>query len=144
LNNLTFSDYQAQALTTAVFSDKIGLPYLALGIAGEAGEQLQEALRMFVLTSDLDELLLAIIISIQAGRIAERVKKQLRDGGDWQQFVQTMKKELGDGHWYAAVLEAYLGLDSADVAQANLDKLAKRLKTNTLHGSGSNREENAE
>ncbi|HML24146.1 MAG TPA: nucleoside triphosphate pyrophosphohydrolase family protein [Aggregatilinea sp.] len=109
---LTLREYQERAALTAKYPDAGHNPiYPTLGLAGEAGE------------------------------VAEKVKKVLRDNGG--QFdaaaVAAIRKELGDVLWYVARLAAELGLDLEDVAQANLDKLASRQARGVLHGSGDER-----
>lgn len=109
-----FSDYQKQAATTALYPGRDAgkvAPYPALGLAGEAGE------------------------------VAEHVKKAIRDDGGLITPARrdALKKELGDVLWYVAALCTELDLDMADVARANLDKLASRKARGTLQGSGDNR-----
>ena len=92
-------DYQQAALRTA---RDPGAPdefmHLVLGLVGEAGE------------------------------IAEKVKKLVRDkNSDLAQLDRDdMAAELGDVLWYTAVLANFLGLSLDDVAQRNVDKLADR------------------
>ena len=52
---------------------------------------------------------------------------------------EALKGELGDVLWYVASAARELGYDLADIAQANLDKLADRAARGTLQGSGDNR-----
>ena len=65
----------------------------------------------------------------------------LRDSGGQltQQQRDDMAAELGDVLWYVAAVAQELGVSLADVAQANLDKLASRKARGTLQGSGDNR-----
>ncbi|MFM9110328.1 MAG: nucleoside triphosphate pyrophosphohydrolase family protein [Prochlorococcaceae cyanobacterium] len=77
----------------------------------------------------------------EAGEVADKVKKVLRDGdGRFDEAVQAaLKLELGDVLWYVAQLASELGLDLAEVAEANLDKLASRAARNVISGSGDHR-----
>ncbi|MBI5957850.1 MAG: nucleoside triphosphate pyrophosphohydrolase family protein [Chloroflexi bacterium] len=110
--SLTFKEYQERAADTAHYPNAGQNPiYPTLGLAGEAGE------------------------------VAEKVKKVLRDkGGTFDaEAVAAIQKELGDVLWYVARLAAELGLDMEQVAAANLAKLADRKARNQLHGSGDER-----
>ena len=105
--------YQSRALTTQLTK---GAPqeffHLVLGLVGEAGE------------------------------VAEKVKKWVRDqGADPEQLDRAaLKKELGDVLWYLAVLADELGYSLEEMAQGNLDKLSDRLSRGVLtHASGDER-----
>ena len=105
-------DYQSAALRTARDKDAPDeLMHLVLGLVGEAGE------------------------------IAEKVKKLVRDkNSDLAQLDrEDMAAELGDVLWYAAVLAHFLGLSLNDVAQRNIDKLADRQRRAVLGGAGDTR-----
>ena len=77
----------------------------------------------------------------EAGEIAEKVKKLVRDkNSDLAQLDRDdMAAELGDVLWYSAVLASFLELSLNDVAQRNVDKLADRQRRSVLGGSGDNR-----
>lgn len=100
-----FSQYQAQAKTTAIFPQDKALEYLTLGLVGEAGE------------------------------VANKIKKVLRDG----RSTDGILDECSDILWYLAMLVDELGGDLGEVADANLRKLADRQERNVLGGSGDNR-----
>ncbi len=105
-------DYQRAAMRTARRRDAPDeFMHLVLGLVGEAGE------------------------------IAEKVKKLIRDrNSDLAQLdLDDMASELGDVLWYAAVLASFLGLSLDDVAQRNVDKLADRQRRDVLGGSGDSR-----
>lgn len=109
---LTFSEYQQRAGDTAKYPNAgNNAIYPTLGLAGEAGE------------------------------VAEKVKKVLRDqGGQFDaDAVAAIKKELGDVLWYVARLAAELNLDMGEIAAENLAKLASRKERGRLSGSGDNR-----
>jgi NTP pyrophosphatase (non-canonical NTP hydrolase) len=74
----------------------------------------------------------------EAGEVADKVKKVIRDGGGafTPQQVEALRLELGDVLWYVAQLATELGLDLEDVAEANLEKLASRAARNVIGGSG--------
>ena len=110
-NFLTLNDYQEKASATAIFPSDNAIPYLTLGLTGEAGE------------------------------VAELIKKSIRDenGHIGDRRKQKLKKELGDVLWYLSQLSAELGITLEEVGQKNLDKLGKRKESGTLQGSGDDR-----
>ena len=105
---MDLDDYQAAARRTAIYAEHHRVIYPALGLASEAGE------------------------------VAGKVKKVLRDqGGDFAQApTDALKDELGDVLWYVAVLAGDLGLSLDDIAAANLAKLTSRQERGTLGGAG--------
>jgi NTP pyrophosphatase (non-canonical NTP hydrolase) len=62
----------------------------------------------------------------EAGAIATAYKKQLRDGRANPTFKAQLREELGDALWYLAMLADQADLELADVAIANLHKVADR------------------
>lgn len=110
---MTLNDYQRQALTTAITNDSEfrDMLHWVLGINGEAGE------------------------------IAEKIKKIIRDkaGQVSKQDKAELAAEIGDVLWYLAVFAHHLGVSFETVAQQNLDKLQSRQARGTLQGSGDNR-----
>lgn len=123
MTDVTFNEYQIQARSTAIYpatyvddleehvTNPCALMYPALGLAGEAGE------------------------------VAEKVKKIIRDnrGTVGPTTTAALAKELGDVLWYVAAIASELELDLGDIAQGNLDKLFKRRAADKLTGSGDER-----
>ena len=66
----------------------------------------------------------ALGLNGEAGETAEMIKKAFFHGHELD--LDALKKELGDVLWYAAVMADALGLTLAEVAQHNVDKLARR------------------
>ena len=62
----------------------------------------------------------------EAGSLVVEYKKRLRDGSAHRLFHEEVAEELGDLLWYTANLASKFGLSLTDIAQANLDKTAKR------------------
>ena len=108
---MTLNEYQEAARQTAVFPEAHRVTYPALGLASEAGE------------------------------VAGKVKKVLRDrGGDFgAEQIAALRDELGDVLWYVAVLAADLDLSLDDLAANNVEKLRSRMKRGTIQGDGDHR-----
>lgn len=111
---LIMDDYQARALTTAIYPGRgevMGLAYAALGLAGEAGE------------------------------VANKVKKILRGDRPLDETAKAViSKEVGDVMWYLAAVADELGVSLGEVAESNLAKLAARAEQGTIKGDGDDRE----
>jgi len=108
MSGITAALYQQKACSTAIFPKETALAYLTLGLAGEAGE------------------------------IANKAKKLIRDGDNPAKRAE-ITKELGDVCWYIAVLAQELGVNLGRVMEDNLEKLADRQARGMLGGSGDNR-----
>ncbi len=109
---MNLNDYQKLALRTARDkNDKDEIFHLLLGLCGEAGE------------------------------IAEKMKKVVRDKGSDFTVVDKddMTKELGDVLWHIAVIANYFDLSLDDIGEKNIAKLASRLERGVIGGSGDNR-----
>ena len=103
-----FNTYQWKTHETAIYPKDRDLEYLGLGLVSEAGE------------------------------VAGKIKKILRDnGGKVSESARLeLKAELGDVLWYTAQLAWLLQEQLSDVAQDNLAKLKSRSARGTLIGSG--------
>lgn len=113
---LTLDDYQNAALHTwkgKLPGTEMGRVYLALKLAGEAGEA------------------------------AEKCGKLVRDKNGLMDIAEEDAKaialELGDTLWYVVVLAAELGYTFSEVARLNIGKLSSRVARGVLQGSGDNR-----
>ena len=80
-------------------------------------------------------------LSGEAGEVAEKIKKILRDkeGRVDEADREEIKKELGDVLWYLTQLATELKIPLEEVASCNLTKLYDRMKRGKLSGSGDNR-----
>jgi NTP pyrophosphatase (non-canonical NTP hydrolase) len=109
---MDFQDYQERSRSTARYPQAGSNPiYPTLGLCGEAGE------------------------------VADKVKKVLRDqGGHFDAQVRDdLLLELGDVLWYVAQLATELDLNLDAIAEANLAKLASRAARNVIAGHGDRR-----
>lgn len=98
---------------SAATTDRPNLPltYYALGLTGEAGE------------------------------VADKLKKTIRDDGGTMTDAKRegLVLELGDVLWYVAALARHLGVSLDVVAEMNLAKLKDRAARGVLGGSGDGR-----
>ena len=155
--------YQAWTQLPAKYPGKgTGSPeaifYTTLGKIGELGESVKLLLDLLPEVAKFDpehaalEFKLKSIFSDMAavGERAEGLKKPYRKGeivGFPTKWVRPftvgeknkIKGELGDSRWYQAADEYEYGFLSSDVLWENMVKLTRRLKNNTIIGSGSER-----
>ena len=105
------NSYQQWTISTAIYpgagtGNDAELSYLGLGLNGEAGE------------------------------VADKIKKHLRDG---KLDIGGIVYELGDVCWYVARLAESLGYSLEDVLEINHSKLESRKTRDVLTGSGDER-----
>jgi NTP pyrophosphatase (non-canonical NTP hydrolase) len=109
---MDLNEYQKFADSTAIYPNRgHNLPYVTLGLAGEAGE------------------------------VAEKVKKLIRDreGVADAEYKREIAKEMGDVLWYIAEICSELGIPMEDVMKMNIEKLSSRKERGVVHGDGDNR-----
>ncbi len=109
---MNFEEYQKKSRVTALYPNvDENYVYPTLGLSGEAGE------------------------------VAEKVKKVIRDKGGKidEETREAIKKELGDVLWYVAQLASELKLSLDEVATGNIEKLYDRMERGKLSGNGDNR-----
>ena len=103
---MEFFEYQHKAVSFAVYPATHKVLYPTLGLCGEAGE------------------------------VAEKVKKQVRDGVFNRHEVA---KELGDVLWYLTNTCNDIGYNLEEIAAMNIEKLQSRKDRGVIKGSGDNR-----
>jgi NTP pyrophosphatase (non-canonical NTP hydrolase) len=103
---MEFFEYQHKAVSFAVYPATHKVLYPTLGLCGEAGE------------------------------VAEKVKKQVRDGVFNRHEVA---KELGDVLWYLTNTCNDIGYNLEEIATMNIEKLQSRKDRDVIKGSGDNR-----
>ena len=101
-----FREYKQKAVSFAIYPATHKVLYPALGLCGETGE------------------------------VAEKVKKQVRDGVFNRHEVA---KELGDVLWYLSNLANDIGYNLDEIADINIEKLTSRKNRDKIKGSGDNR-----
>ena len=121
---MELNEYQRLALRTAVYPKEIGLIYVALKLAGEAGEVSEKIGKAFRNES------LRVAPSLDGNTVEILGAYEIRD---------ELLKEVGDVLWYCAAISSELGSSLEEVAQRNIDKLASRSMRNVLIGEGDNR-----
>jgi NTP pyrophosphatase (non-canonical NTP hydrolase) len=110
-NNMSVDEYLELTSKTAIYPEAgtgrdLELYYLSLGLVSEAGE------------------------------VAGKVKKLIRDG----KFNQgEVAYELGDVFWYLVRLCDAIGYSPSQILEININKLLKRKENGTLKGNGDNR-----
>ena len=73
----------------------------------------------------------------EAGEVAEKIKKMLRDGTELSSY--DLMKELGDVVFYATSLANKVGGSLTEILRINVAKLDDRAERDVIKGSGDNR-----
>ena len=105
------NDYQKWTIETAIYpgagtGNDVELNYLTLGLCSEAGE------------------------------VAGKVKKYIRDG---KLDIGNLAYEISDCCWYIARLADAIGYEFGDLLTINHNKLMKRKESGTISGFGDTR-----
>lgn len=107
---MELNEYQREAASTAIYPHIGDNPYYpALGLCGEAGE------------------------------VANKIKKIMRDGTPKADSRAAIAQELGDCLWYVAMVADEFDLALSYIATLNVMKLRHRNDLGTLGGSGDDR-----
>ena len=83
----------------------------------------------------------ALGLNGEAGEVAEKVKKVIRDKkGEWDDETRRLTAlKVFDVMWYCMAMLQDLEYDFSQVARMGLDKLASRQERDKIHGSGDER-----
>lgn len=106
---IDFSKYQEAARKTRIATNGDPLTYTTLGLTGEAGE------------------------------VANKVKKLLRNDGNRDEIIAGIKSEMGDLLWYLSAMADDLGTTLGEIAEINLEKLRTRYAQGKIQGNGDSR-----
>lgn len=106
---MTLDGYQKRAATTITYSLDGALVYAVLGLTSEAGE------------------------------VAGKLKKFIREDYGVDDARRLILDELGDVLWYCAAVASSLNATLEEVASQNLVKLSSRADRGVLRGSGDKR-----
>ncbi len=104
-------------------------------------EQYDKWLTKNIQNPQKDLLLQVLGICGEAGEIAEKMKKIVRDKGGviGEEDKMLMAKELGDVLWYLARFAQSIDMSIEDVALMNIEKLESRVKRGVVLGDGDER-----
>ena len=106
---MQLNEYQKATNQFAIYPEDKAIEYLALGLVSEAGE------------------------------VAGKVKKFIRDKTELDALIDSVAAEIGDVMWYISELCNTLELPLEALLQENIDKLQSRADRNKIGGSGDNR-----
>ena len=112
---MTFDEYQADAMETAIYPDE--LIYPVLGLVGEAGEVAEKVKKYYRDNS----------YSVNCEDAVAEIPAEVRMG---------IARELGDVLWYITAIASDIGYSLEEVAQLNVEKLEDRFDRDVLTGSG--------
>ena len=101
----------------------------------------QQAKRTLKCTMTDEQLICNLVFGLcgESGEIADYLKKVLFHGHDLDPDI--LKKELGDQIWYSFMIAEFFGLDMAEIAQMNIDKLWKRYPNGFNHEDSRKRQD---
>jgi len=115
---MDFNDYQRQSKRTAQGLANSG------SVSGEKGKRMKT-------------IFLALAINGEAGELAEKVKKYVRE--DDPSYLADAYWELGDVLWYLSQFASLMDEEFGGVAEDNLEKLRDRNERDKITGEGDNR-----
>lgn len=171
---VSYKTYEELAITTKCYSDKVALPYVTLGLVGEIGElyeKLREEAEKDLVIKEFGDVLWymaairiefslnevenwpnwnnhisdPMIIGSEIGKIAEQLKKYLRDDWKDEEIVEfsEKRKTVVQLAWKNLLqllvnlaYRLFPDMTMNELGQLNIDKLASRAKRNVIHGEG--------
>lgn len=146
-SSITANEYQTSTDTLSEYEQGINEILTPLNISAIAlrdhGED-EQAAELLECRSKLQDILCLSYLSLglagEAGEVADKIKKVIRDGGgvlggETGPYVS----ELGDVQFYIARLAKQFGHTLNGVMRGNLGKLFDRQRRGVISGSGDNR-----
>ena len=118
-NEMTLNEYQERAMSTCMDTCD-NFSYMFLNLVGEVGE----------LASKVAKAIRKKDVVINHGEIF------YHDDYDWDTAKKEQMQEIADCLWMIAGLARVYGVTLEELAQMNLDKLAKRKEAGTIDGNG--------
>lgn len=128
-NEMTLNEYQKRAMSTCMESSN-NWSYMFLNLVGEVGEFASKVAK-----------------AIRKEKVAVGWKEATKEAyenelfpicsyPEWKEMDEELKKEAGDILWQLAGVCTIMDWTLDEVAQMNLDKLAKRKEAGTIDGNG--------
>jgi hypothetical protein len=132
-SDFSFDEYQGLTDETNIYSESIRKYVGTLEIPSE--------LKAANLRQLLNVTYVALGMAGEAGELCNKLKKIIRDNNATftAENLEDLRKENGDVTWYNAQFFSRIGTAFSEGAKMNLSKLFNRKKQNTLSGSGDNR-----
>lgn len=121
---MTLNYYQKKAMTTCMPSC-YNFSYMMFNLVGEVGEFASKVAKDIRKGE-------AVIYGNQLILCKEKFDEELYE----KEKVQALKLEAGDILWQLSGVCTAMGWKLEDIAQMNLDKLAKRKQAGTIQGNG--------
>ncbi len=125
-------DYQQRASATAIYMEEIDALLEPIKHHTEEYEKIRMLLRLSYV---------ALGLAGEAGEFANKVKKLIRDGEGFlsEDKAQELSEELGGNLWYNSQGAREVGQTLESVGKGNLAILASRQARGRIKGSGDNR-----
>lgn len=102
-------------------------------------KEYQGAVKKYALPTAKNLHYLSLGLAAEAGEVAGKVAKFVRDETGLLKLRSDASKELGDCLWFLAMLADHLDLDMNKIAIENLNKLETRFQNGVITGSGDDR-----
>lgn len=136
---MNFDEYQNRTESTNIYSSAISdlLYPIERAITTNDNDAVvsQAALAMHKVREILNYYYVVLGLVGEAGELANKAKKWVRDGGE----PEGMDGEVEDCLWYIAQIAIRRNKNLSGYAQGNLDNLSSRKERGKLNGSGDNR-----
>ena len=132
---MDFNEYQVAASKTAIYPELYNVLYPALGLAGEAGEVANKVKK--VIRDGLREKLKEGDEELNNAVVV--VTKALKDLFESPKIKDAISSELQGVLWYISQTAMDLNIPLNQIAQENIEVLSSRQERGVIGGSGDNR-----